>query len=83
MQEAAQQDKPFLNQTSFQLMLEENVRDSGITYIEAILEFCENNDMEFDQVKKLLTSNLKDKIKIDAIRDGMMRRESVLPLEEM
>ncbi len=72
-------DDIFLTSTNFQLKIEEIVEMKDISYIEAILEFCDDHDMEYDQVKKLLTTNLKDKIKVCAMNDGLMKKESVLP----
>ncbi len=69
----------FLNDTTFQLKIEELVRE-GHTYLEAIIEFCDENDLEFEDVKKLMTTNLKDKVKLDAMREGYMRQESMLPI---
>lgn len=69
----------FMNDTKFQLEIEEMVKE-GFSYLEAIVEFCEDHDMEFEDVKKLMTTNLKDKVKLDAMEAGLMRQESMLPL---
>ena len=69
----------FLNDTTFQLKIEEMVKD-GYSYLEAIVEFCDEYDLEFEDVKKLMTTNLKDKVKLDAMEAGYMRQESMLPL---
>jgi uncharacterized protein YdhG (YjbR/CyaY superfamily) len=69
----------FLTDTTFQLQIEELVKE-GYTYLEAIIQFCEENDLEFEDVKKLMTTNLKDKVKLDAMREGYMKQESMLPI---
>lgn len=70
----------FLTETSFQLQIEQCVIDKKITHLEAVLLFCEENDVEYESLKKIITSNLKDKIKLDAQEVGLMRKESKLPI---
>lgn len=69
----------FLNETTFQLQIEELVK-SGYTYIEAIVVFCDKHDLEFEEVKKLMTANLKGKVKLCAMEEGYLKRESTLPI---
>lgn len=73
-------NSPFMNSTTFQHMIEDMVRDSDMNYLEALLTFCEENGIEFEDVKKLLTVNLKDKVKLAAMDEGYMRAESKLPI---
>lgn len=70
----------FLNETSFQLKIESMVKDDGLSYLEAIIKFCDDNDMDPEDVKKLLTVNLKGKLKLSAMAEGYMKQESVLPI---
>jgi len=70
----------FLDATTFQLNIENLVRTKMIDYLDAVILFCKENDLEPDEIKKLLTSNLKDKIKMAAIENGFMKREAQLPL---
>jgi hypothetical protein len=69
-----------MNSTKFQLMVEQIVMDRKINYMEAVIELCTENDIEFEDIKKLLTSNLRDKIKISAMEDGYLKTESSLPI---
>ncbi len=69
----------FLNETTFQLQIEALVA-KGHTYIEAIVEFCEEHDLEFEEAKKLMTANLKGKLKLCAMEEGYIKRESTLPI---
>lgn len=69
----------FLTETTFQLQIEELV-SQGYTYIEAIVQFCEEHDLEFEEVKKLMTANLKGKLKLCAMEEGYIRKESTLPI---
>ena len=70
----------FLDATTFQLNIESIVRTKHVDHLDAVLLFCKENDLEPDEIKKLLTSNLKDKIKVAAIDSGYMKREATLPI---
>lgn len=70
----------FLNETSFQLEIERLVREDGLNYLEAILSFCDKHDLEPEEVKKLMTSNLKGKLKLAAMENGYFKQENTLPL---
>lgn len=72
-------NETFLNETTFQLKIEELVNE-GYNYIEAIIEFCEENDLEFEDVKKVMSTNLKGKVKLAAMQEGLMKQESMLPV---
>jgi uncharacterized protein YdhG (YjbR/CyaY superfamily) len=70
----------FLDETSFQLRVEEICRTQRLDYMDAVLKFCTENDLEPEDIKKLVTVNLKDKIRNAAIEQGLMRPISQLPL---
>jgi hypothetical protein len=69
-----------MNSTTFQQKIEELVIEKRINHLDAVVMFCQDNDIEFRDVKKLITSNLEGKIKLSAMDDGYLRRESVLPV---
>lgn len=69
----------FLTDTTFQKIIEELVSSKRMSYLDAVVHYCKENELDPEDVTKLISSNLKDKIKIDAMEDGFMRRESRLP----
>lgn len=46
--------------------IEKYAKEFGLSYIEAILEYCEQNDLDVESVSKLVSSNLKEKIQYEA-----------------
>ena len=56
-------EKKFFCPTKFAQEIENLVKDSNMSYIDAIILFCENNNIEFDSVPKLISKPLKEKIK--------------------
>jgi hypothetical protein len=76
--------KNFLTPSKFTEEIERIVKDSGglVNYIDAIVAYCEDNQVELETVPKLLTKPLKEKIKYEAQLLNLMKRTSrgILPL---
>jgi len=70
----------FLDEISFQLRIEETVRTKKLDYLDAVLDFCKQNDLDPEDVKKLITTNLKAKIRNDATNQGLMKPIAQLPV---
>jgi len=64
----------------FSLKIEEIARDKGITHFDAVLYYCEKNEIEVEYVSKMLTKALKDKIEINARNLKMMKDNVVTEL---
>ena len=56
-----------LTKKKFTTSIEELVIEKKLTYIDAIIHFCQENHLEPDSVKGLVTRPLKEKIKAEAI----------------
>ena len=68
----------FMNSSKFSMEVENIVKTSNgqLNYIEAILTFCDENEIEFESVPKLLSKTLKEKLKYDAQRLCFMKKSS-------
>jgi hypothetical protein len=51
---------------SFSLVIEEIVYMKDISYMDAIIEYCEHNDVEIEVAASLISNNLKSKIQLEA-----------------
>lgn len=47
---------------NFSILIEELVKKTGLTYMEAVIEHCERNNIEIDVGARLLSPALKSKI---------------------
>lgn len=47
-----------------------------INYIDAILQYCDTNNIEVETVSKLITKPLKEKLKCDAQQLNYMKKTS-------
>jgi hypothetical protein len=52
------------------------VQNSGMSYIDAIVFFCEKNTIDLESVPKLIPKPLKDKIKAEAMELNFLKRSS-------
>ena len=79
-----QVEDKFLTPTKFSQEIERLVKRSNglITYIEAVVTYCQENDIELETVPKLMSKALKERLRHEAERLNYMKKRSkgVLPL---
>jgi len=77
-------EEKFMTPSKFSMEIERLVKSSNglITYIEAVVTYCQENDIEMESVPKLLSKPLKERLRHEAQRFNYMKRSSkgVLPL---
>ena len=56
----------FLNKDAFADAIEHLVLDTGMNYIDAIVEYCSKNNIEIESIGKLVSKPLKEKLRYDA-----------------
>ena len=69
-------EKKFLTPAKFAIEIEKIVSQEKINYIDAIVHYCEVNELEVESVTKLVSKPLKEKLKWDATRLNFMKRTS-------
>ena len=79
-----QLEDTFLTPNKFSIEIEKLVKNSNglITYIEAVVTYCAENEIEIETVPKLLSKPLKERLRHEAERLNYMKATSkgVLPL---
>ena len=75
-------DGQFLTMSKFSMDVEMVVKDSrgSLNYIEAIISYCEDNEIDLELVPKLLSKPLKEKVKADAQKMNYIRKTSAAKL---
>ena len=66
----------FLDQNKFTQDVEQLVLTTELNYIEALVSYCEHNNIEFESVGKLIAKPLKDKLKAEATELNYLKRTS-------
>jgi hypothetical protein len=69
-------NQKFISKDKFAEEIETLVLKTQLNYIDAIIEYCSNNDIELDTVNKLISKPLKDKIKYEATELNFLKRTS-------
>ena len=50
--------------------------NEDMSYIDAIIHFCENNNIDLESVPKLISKPLKEKIKYEAMELNFLKKTS-------
>jgi len=69
-------EKKFLTPQKFAMEIETIVAEQNLNYIDAICQYCENNEIEVESVSKLISKPLKERLKYDAINLNFMKKTS-------
>ena len=69
-------ESKFLTPSKFALEIEKIVAEEKINYIDAIVYYCEINELEVESVSKLVSKPLKEKLKWDATQLNFMKKTS-------
>ena len=70
-----------MNSKEFSLQIEKIVQErKGISYMDAILRYCEENELDPGTVAPMITKTLKDKITIEAQNLNYLPKTGQLPL---
>ena len=72
-----------MNSKEFSLIIEGVVREKRpITYMDAILWYCEENTIEVESVGRLISKALKEKIQVEASKANLIKipEQGTLPI---
>ena len=69
-----------MNTSKFSLIIENFVRDKRCTYMDAILLYCEENEMEVESAAKLLNTRIKEQLEVEAMELNYIPKVNTLPV---
>ena len=70
-----------MNSKEFSLIIEGVVKDKRpITYMDAIIWYCEQNQIEVESVGRLISKALKEKIQVEASKANLIKVEQTVKL---
>ena len=70
----------FLTPTKFSTLIEEMVQEKHLSYMDACLEYCKDNNVEPESLGRLVIKALKLKILVEAENLNFLQKSSSLPL---
>ena len=62
-----------MNSKEFSLKIEGIVKEKKISHMDAVVWYCEENDLDTSQVSSLISKSLKEKIKLEATNLKMLK----------
>ena len=69
-------ESKFLTPQKFAIEIEKIVANDELNYIDAILDYCEKNNLEVESITKLISKPLMERLKWDATRLNFMKATS-------
>jgi hypothetical protein len=72
--------KKFRSPNEFSLHIEERVFREKIGYMDAVIQYCNEVDIDIESVSKLINQSLKDKIQSEAEDQNYLKKRGKLPL---
>jgi hypothetical protein len=69
-------ESKFVSPTKFAEEIERIASNQKITYIDAIVFYCEENTIDLESVPKLISKPLKEKIKYEAMELNFLKKTS-------
>lgn len=70
----------FKGASSFSLHIEKLAKERRLSYMDAVLKYCEENYLEPDDIKHLINKTLKDKIEQDMMDSNMLPKKATLDI---
>ena len=64
----------------FSMRIEKLAKDSNTSYLDALLDYCEKNSVEPEQIKPLITKSLKEKLEVNARELNFLPKVATLPI---
>lgn len=61
-------------------MVENQVRNSELSYMDSIIHLCEKNNMELEDVKKYLTPSIVERLEGEAMELNFLERKNTLDI---
>jgi len=72
--------KRFRSPNEFSLYIENRVISDKIGYMDAIIQYCNDIDIDVEAVANLINQSLRDKIQVEAEEQNYMKPRGKLPL---
>ena len=73
-------EEKLMTPKKFSIAIEKTVRESGISYMDALVDYCNKNQIEPEQIKPLITKSLKEKVEVDARNLNFLPKVATLPI---
>ena len=70
--------KLFKNPNEFSLFIEQTAVDEGISCYQALMDYCDEEDIEYEDIAKSVNRQLKEKLALEFSEMGLLRKNASL-----
>jgi hypothetical protein len=74
-------ESKFLTKSKFSVLIENAVIKQKMTYMDAVLDVCDKNAIDPEDVKKFISTPIRDKIEAEAMRLNFLPKGNTLLFE--
>ena len=71
-------EEQFLTRAKFTKLIESTVAEKKMPYMDAILQLCEKNDIDIEDIKKFISPIIKDKLEAEAMNLNYLPKKNSL-----
>ena len=72
--------KRFRSPNEFSIFIDEMVAKLNISYMEAVINYCNEMDIDVDSIGSLINQKLREKIQVEAEQSNLMKPRGHLPV---
>lgn len=72
----------FKSASQFSLYIEQIASEKRMSHMDAVLQYCQENFIEPEDIKQLINKSLKDKIEVDMIKENMLPKRATLEVDD-
>tara|TARA_B100001057_G_scaffold421546_1_gene442562 strand:+ start:2516 stop:2755 length:240 start_codon:yes stop_codon:yes gene_type:complete len=76
-----QEEVKFMNRAKFGKLIEEQVIDKKLSYMDAVIETCEITNIDPQDVKKFISNVIREKIEAEAMSLNFLPKQNELLFE--
>jgi gas vesicle protein len=77
--DSSSEESNFMNKKKFTKMVEDAVKKKSMSYMDAVVHLCDDNQLEIEDVKKYIATSVKEKIEMEAMKLNYLERGESLP----
>lgn len=75
--------KPIRDKLKFSVYIERYALENEVSLMTALLQYCEDVDLDVDKITKYISDSLKSKLEEEAVQDHyMIRHATTLPIDD-
>lgn len=75
------EEKQFLTKSKFTRLIEDAVVNHRVSYMDAVIQVCEDNNVEIEEVRRFISPSIKEKIEAEARNLNFLPKLNTLPVD--